>query len=255
MMYKYNHRSDEKDERDKLFHFYASQKTSAPIPPLINLRDRYPLPVLDQGDLGSSTVCAASNALRFCLQKEDTIVFQPSRLFIYYFSRLLEGNVNEDSGAAIRDVLRSITAFGACSETSLPYDIDKFSDKPPTKCITSAKRHISKFQYLRVTQDILSLKTALASGYPVLCGIQVYDSFESDQCLRSGIVPIPDVQNEKLLGAHCVLLVGYNDSTKCFILQNSWGVSVGQGGFFKIPYQYIVDSQLSNDFWAIDYFV
>jgi C1A family cysteine protease len=254
-MYKYNHRSDEKDERDKHFHLYASQKTSAPIPPLINLRDRYPLPVLDQGNLGSSTACAASNALRFCLQKEDTIVFQPSRLFIYYFSRLLEGNVSEDSGAAIRDVLRSITAFGACNETSLPYDIDKFSDKPPTKCITSAKRHISKFQYLRVTQDILSLKTALASGYPVLCGIQVYDSFESDHCLRSGIVPMPDVQKEQLLGGHCVLLVGYDDTMKCFILQNSRGVSVGYGGFFKIPYQYIVDSQLSNDFWTIDYFV
>ena len=35
-------------------------------------------------------------------------VFAPSRLFIYYNERVMEGTVNSDSGAQIRDGIKSV---------------------------------------------------------------------------------------------------------------------------------------------------
>jgi C1A family cysteine protease len=51
-----------------------------------------------------------------------------------------------------------------------------------------------------------------------------------------------------------MLLVGYNDDTQRFILQNSWGTSVGQKGFFEIDYKYLLDPNLAADFWVLTFF-
>ena len=54
----------------------------------------------------------------------------PSRLFIYYFERLLESDVNEDTGATIRAGGIVFNKYGTCSETDLPYDVNNFKNKP-----------------------------------------------------------------------------------------------------------------------------
>ena len=38
------------------------------------------------------------------------------------------------------------------------------------------------------------------------------------------------------LGGHCIVIVGYNDEEKYWIIKNSWGSSWGQGGYGKIGY-------------------
>jgi C1A family cysteine protease len=57
--------------------------------------------------------------------------------------------------------------------------------------------------------------------------------------------------SEKVLGGHCVLAVGYDDSQQRFIARNSWGTAWGMQGYFTVPYAYLVDSSLSSDFWTI----
>lgn len=246
----YNHKRDLPDERDIPFQI----KLRGSLPPSLNLRDAYPMPVLDQGNLGSCTANASSNALRFCLHKEGLAEFQPSRLFIYFFSRFLEGTISEDSGAAIRDVMKAIATFGACSEIKWSYDTSKFTTRPSTTCIRAAKLHTPQFEYQRVEQDLNSLKTALVSGFPIVFGIQVYASLEADACISTGIIPMPK-PNEACLGGHCILMIGYNDADQTFTILNSWGASVGKGGIFTIPYAYVINDQLSSDFWVIRHFI
>ena len=45
--------------------------------------------------------------------------------------------------------------------------------------------------------------------------------------------------------------VGYDDPTRRFIVRNSWGTSWGTKGYFTMPYEYLLDGGLSDDFWTV----
>jgi C1A family cysteine protease len=57
--------------------------------------------------------------------------------------------------------------------------------------------------------------------------------------------------NERQLGGHAVMAVGYDDENQWLIVMNSWGASWGDKGFFYLPYEYITNNNLSDDFWTI----
>jgi C1A family cysteine protease len=57
--------------------------------------------------------------------------------------------------------------------------------------------------------------------------------------------------NEKVVGGHAVVAVGYDDAAKLFIVRNSWGAAWGLKGYFTMPYGYLTEENLSDDFWTI----
>ena len=176
--------------------------------------------------------------------------FNPSRLFIYYNERVIEHTVSTDSGAMIRDGIKSVAKSGVCPEIpDWPYDIAKFAQKPPSQAYQNAKAHKAA-SYSRLLSSTPQLKGCLASGYPFVFGFSVYESFESETVARSGIVPMPQ-PSEKQLGGHAVLAVGYDDRQQRFIVRNSWGPHWGMKGYFTIPYAYLTDNNLADDFWTV----
>jgi C1A family cysteine protease len=56
---------------------------------------------------------------------------------------------------------------------------------------------------------------------------------------------------ERLLGGHAVIAVGYDASAARFIVRNSWGTAWGLAGYFTMPFAYLLDNDLSDDFWTI----
>ena len=80
---------------------------------------------------------------------------------------------------------------------------------------------------------------------------RVYESFESPQVAKTGIVPMP-TQDESCLGGHCMAIVGYDNSKKAFKVRNSWGESWGLQGYCWIPYEYLTNVSLASDFWVIN---
>ena len=102
-------------------------------PPVADLRSKCPK-VYDQGQLGSCTGNAIAAAIEFDLAKQRVKkVFTPSRLFIYYNERVIEHTVGQDSGAQIRDGIKSVNKLGAPPETLWPYSDSNpgpFSDRP-----------------------------------------------------------------------------------------------------------------------------
>ena len=211
-------------------------------------------PVYDQGKCGSCTAQAIAAALEFDEMKQrsgadSASVFTPSRLFIYYNERAREGTVSSDSGSSLRDGIKTVARQGFCSEQEWPYDIEKFADQPPQSCYDSAAQH-KAVEYNRVTQSLYQLQDALSSGFPVICGISVYESFESDDALRTGRIPYPD-KSEQLLGGHGILLCGYNNAQRTFTFRNSWGTSFGDAGYGYIPFNYILNADLASDFWVV----
>ena len=234
------------DERD---HIYAAPpRFLSDLPPATDLRPQCPA-VYDQGMLGSCTANAIGGAVEFDRIKQKLADFVPSRLFIYYNERVIEGTVGSDSGAQLRDGIKSVASQGACPEPEWPYDIAKFTQKPPAKAYADAKtdRAVS---YQSLIQDLNQMKGCLASGYPFVFGFTVYESFESMEVARSGHAPLP-APSERAIGGHAVMAVGYEDAHQRFLVRNSWGPGWGVEGYFTLPYAYLIQSSLSSDFWTI----
>jgi C1A family cysteine protease len=218
------------------------------LPPSIDLRAQCP-PIYDQGQLGSCTGNGIAGAIEFDQRKQGHHEFVPSRLFIYYNERVMEGTVSQDSGAQIRDGVKSVATLGAPPETDWSYNIAKFAQKPPAKAYSDAKQDLVT-AYSRVTQDLLQMQGCLADGYPFVFGFTVYQSFEGDAVAQTGVVPMP-ASGEKVMGGHCVVAVGYDDSQRRFTIRNSWGTGWGMKGYCTMPYEYLLNAHLANDFWTI----
>lgn len=228
------------------FPLYAARVEAAALPAKVDLRPECP-PVYDQGQLGSCTGNGWAGAVQFLQKKQGLADFMPSRLFIYYNERVLDNDVATDAGAAISDGARVVSEQGVPPETDWPYDISKFADKPLEKAFTDAKRHLV-LQIQQVDQDLTAMKEVLSTGLPIVIGFVVYQSFESQQVASTGVVPMPGHHEEKL-GGHCVVVVGYDDSSSRFICRNSWGTGWGMEGYFTMPYAYLTNPRLSSDFW------
>jgi len=238
---------DVPDQRDHLYS--APMPMKGALPAKVDLRSKCP-PVLDQGTLGSCTANAIAAAVQFDRMKQKLKpAFAPSRLFIYYNERAMEGTISSDSGAMIRDGIKSISKLGDCPESEWPYVISKFTVKPPVSCYKDALK-CKATQYQRVVRALSQFKGCLASGYPFVFGFSVYESFESNEVATTGIAPMPG-HNEKLLGGHAVLAVGYDDAAQRIIVRNSWGKGWGLAGCFTLPYAYLTETNLSDDFWTV----
>ncbi|HEX4628658.1 MAG TPA: C1 family peptidase, partial [Gemmatimonadales bacterium] len=227
------------DQRD--FRYVPPPRLARALPPKVDLRGGFP-PCYNQGELGSCTANAIAGALQFLETKEGASApVMPSRLFVYYNERALEGSVASDSGAQIRDGIKSVAKRGFCSEEMWPYDIRKFADKPPEPCYRAAlKDRVS--QYLRLDHTaIAQLLTCLASGFPFVFGFSVYESFESPRVAANGVVPMPRM-GERVLGGHAVVACGYDLKASRFTVRNSWGGRWGMNGYFTMPFAYLTSS-------------
>ena len=248
---KYGWIPDLPDFRDIKF-CAAVHAPQAPItlPPSVDLRPGCPTEIYNQGELGSCTANAIGCAHQYMQkQQKQTEIFIPSRLFIYYNERVMEGTVRSDSGAQLRNGIKSIAAQGVCPESEWEYDISKFRNKPSLPCYKHATQH-QVLKYYSVPQTLLDMKTCLASGFPIVFGFAVYSSFESMEIAKTGIVQLPG-SHESQRGGHAVLAVGYDDSTSRFLIRNSWGAGWGMGGYFTMPYEYLTNPNLACDMWAI----
>lgn len=230
----------------------------APLPTLIDVFHGLDLPVYDQGSLGSCTANSAVLYRRFLARRfaqyssPDTDL---SRLFLYYQERKLPWNndVDQDSGAAMRDAVYVLAHVGVCPETDDPYRPQEFS----SDSLNNSEGDLSAATSFRIgayhrVPDALTVRQVLASGYAVLLGFQVYPSFE--EIRGDGHLPMP-APGEVPLGGHAVVIRGYDDSRSCFHIQNSWGPAWGEQapgskGCFWMPYEYIEDTQISQpDMW------
>jgi C1A family cysteine protease len=248
----YGYIPDLPDHRDRKF---ALERAPERLPESIDFRPSCP-PVYDQGQLGSCTGNAIAGAIELDLIRQRSTVFTPSRLFIYYNERVIEGTVDSDSGAQIRDGIKSVASQGACEEEIWPYDIARFTDKPSDVAYAQAVKH-EALNYQRIDrvandpeQSLNILKSVLATFSPFVFGFTVYDSFESEEVAKTGVVNMP-ADGENVVGGHAVLCVGYVDVDKRFICRNSWGPEWGMQGYFTIPYSYLTNTDLSDDFWCI----
>jgi C1A family cysteine protease len=237
---------DKVDERDFIYKAKASPQN---FPAVVDHRKRY-FRVWDQGDLGSCTAHAACAACMFLdVYDQDMPVVLPSRLFVYYATRTLEGTKNTDSGATLRNTIKAIATWGYPPEAEWPYDIKKFSTRPPEETIAVATKERIK-SYERLSRDLDQFREVINAGQPIILGFSVYSSIDGPNVRKTGYIPVPK-PGEKRDGGHAVLVCGYDDTKQALIIRNSWGQGWGEEGYGYLPYAYVEDPKLSGDFWTV----
>lgn len=237
---------DHRDKKYETYRLHLERITS--LPKSVDLRPLLPK-CFDQGGIGSCVSNATAAALMFDRAKQKLPKFMPSRLFIYYNAREMDGTLSEDAGTNIRTAVKVVATKGFAHESAWKYDETKFTIKPVDLVYEDAKKFYTTKYFKVDNTNISSLKNCLAAGYPIIIGFSVYENFY-DADRNNGVVSLPNAS--KMLGGHSVLLVGYNDNTERFIIRNSWGTTCGDGtGHYYMQYEYLTNADLADDFWTI----
>ena len=207
----------------------------------VNLKD-YFTNVKDQGQIGACTVFAISSIYEYILKRNADEDADLSESFVYYNVRHANGKELEDTGSSFQDVITSIGERGICTEALHPYT-HLLSDVPSDEAyFDGEKRRITKALNVNITEN--DIKSAIQEGYPVAISLKIFDSFNS----KSGFVKRPTEEeiDSADFGYHAMVVVGYSDDTKFFLVRNSWGEHFGDKGYCYIPYSYICDPDLNR---------
>jgi C1A family cysteine protease len=256
----YGWQPDLPDHRDHIYNLERVVSRAVDLPPVFSLRSQMP-PVYDQGQLGSCTGNGVAAVLEHAESKQGIDSTTPSRLFIYYNERVIEGTVEQDSGAQIRDGIKVVASDGAPPEIpDWPYDISQFTVKPPAEAYAAAKKY-EAIEYLRVLSGDAGspIRTPIHGGCPVVFGFTVPSQFESPTWQpATQYLPLP-AAGEQNIGGHCVVAIGWDFSLErfpvnVFEIRNSWGSGWGDGGHFWMDARWLYEPSLglSSDFWVID---
>lgn len=238
------------DERD-----YKFLARLAPLPET-DLRP-FNRDIEDQGQQGSCTLNAATNAIELMTQRagqwEDL-----SRQFGYYTVRDASGLLGQEGAYSLRDVLESLRKTGICLESEWPYGGERENVRPPESAYMSALLHkVFRYEAIDISKSMIfgdnpqlgidNINSALAEGMPVLVTANVGRQLPlqvgplADQHYTPVDYTAAPGTGNAALGVHSFVLDGNSNALGAWIKEGSWGTALGDGGYFKVPYACIRD--------------
>lgn len=212
-------------------------------------------PVEDQGTIGSCTANAILGAVEYFIHRSTGEVLDLSRLFLYYNARRMSDREEVDSGTSMEHAMAAYMAHGTVPEEVWPYDHARWNMKPPKEMYRASLMFshlgMGALQFGRVEPNNIR-KAILAAGYPIVFGMGVPDNLMMKVGAQTGYMPAPENGKwEDPNGAHAMLIVGFDDAKRAWIVRNSWGTDWGVQGHVFIDYDAMDHYALPNGFWAL----
>lgn len=225
--------------------------TPAVLPSRIDLRTPFPLVVPAQGQTNGCTGAALAYLHQYVQYREGAAnPFLPSQLFAYYNDRLEFGQQGVDSGGTTLTGMKGLHQYGVCHDGLWPYDASKVIVRPSDAAYADAAAYKAATYYAlpygppNYTPDLVTLKTVLASGYPVIFGLVLFAQSQQG-AVADGIITDPS-PTDAILGGHELVLMGYDDQhrTGDFLFSNWWGEEWGDKGNGYLSYEYLTQAFL-----------
>ena len=196
----------------------------------------YFTPIKDQGQLGACATFTMVGIFEYILKKNRALDNDLSEAFVYYHAHNREKSPN-DEGTSLYSNIVALETEGVCTEALCPYN-DQETVTPSAEAAADAiQRRVRKA--LNVRKDLKHIKSAIAQGYPVAASLQIFDSFQP----IDGFImrPTEEEIEANQCGNHAMVLCGYSDDERVFIVRNSWGTHFGDNGYCYLPYSYVED--------------
>lgn len=182
-------------------------------------------PVPAQGECGACVSFAASGTLEMQLGIACNLPQRPFAMSKQYLHSC--GGASCRGGWMISKAVDFLVESGTPDEACLPYLAQ--DGVCSQACSDVDKRTVRLFSYEQPTTgfiDVNKIKSALLKG-PLLSSMILYEDLEF---YKSGVYRYATGNK---LGSHAVVIVGWSDSDRAWIVRNSWGSKWGEGGFFK----------------------
>jgi hypothetical protein len=210
-------------------------------------KDYFP-EIADQGNIESCVPTCISTVYYYLTMKQSNYLnFRISRLYLYYQFRKLYDDVKLDEGSTIRDCINILHKDGIVPEFLYPYIETKVFNNP-SEFLEKYSRFCKCLGFENISRKVIRQNLLLDN--PVLCGIKLFESIYKDEVKNTGIINYSE-EYDKILGGHCIILVGFDNNKKYYKFINSWGPTWGDKGFGYLPYEYIKNIRLSNEFYII----
>lgn len=194
---------------------------------------RYALPPGDQGQVGSCVTWATGYSAYGILMHEQGLQGAPMAP-MYIYSQIARG-VDQGTYAAVALTMEQSQGIDTRSDY-WQGDFDFTTQPDHREKANAAHYKISGFTDLSSATDrVAAVKSAIASGMPVVVGLRLKDSIYP---LSASNDIYPDTG--AVVGGHEVTIVGY--SKDYVTVQNSWGPKWGKGGFFRMRWSTITGS-------------
>ena len=208
----------------------ASYQSATPLPASLDWRNHngknYLTPVKDQGDCGSCWAFATTAELESYIMRTQNRSVDLSEQIVLSCSHAgncetggsqnLAAHFMKTTGVGLESAYRYTAKDGSCSKAAAGWKNNAYKTKG--------------WSTVNILPNATAIKKALAAHGPVATSMLVYDD------LYSYIGGIYSHVRGQLIGAHVVLIVGYDDARQCFIVKNSWGPGWGEKGYFRIAY-------------------
>lgn len=187
--------------------------------------------VKQQGSVNSCCAHATSSILEY----HDKNAHKLSTNFIYGIQKKLFNQTQQ--GMYLSQACKIVQKYGDFLEADC-----RGNNEIPT-CYSIAENALTKesatkeaYEY-RIDSYYLcptdnDIKLALMNYGPVLCAIDWYNTFTLDKDY------IINFDKKSDHGGHAVVCVGWDDTKKSWLIQNSWGSAWGKKGLFYLPYEH-----------------
>ncbi|MFT4217917.1 MAG: C1 family peptidase [Micropruina sp.] len=193
-----------------------------------NRNGNHVTPPKDQGQCGSCVSFCCAGLVESMASIEKGQLLDLSEADLHFCS----GHGESCGGWWPSDALEQIKVRGIPDEAAFPYSsaFTGAGGAPVCKIVPDRNQRVATITSWGALSSAADRKNHLSTKGPVSAVLEVYDDFFY---YSSGVYKH---SSGELAGLHCVLIVGYSETEKCWIAKNSWGTGWGDGGYFKIGY-------------------
>ncbi|MFP4239531.1 C1 family peptidase [Rhodosalinus sp.] len=185
-------------------------------------------PVKDQGGCGSCVAFGVAAVMETTLRRQrndETLAIDLSEAHLFYCHGGEDGRTCQN-GWFPDAALDKARDKGVTMESVYPYSGSQQACAVPS----GWQNNIAKVTGRTELSTRSAMKDWISTRGSITGCFIVYQDFFS---YRSGVYRHV---SGNAAGGHCVEIVGYSDSQRCWICKNSWGTNWGEGGFFRIGY-------------------